>query len=254
MAFLPASYACAIALDRSQAVVKRLCCAGFTLLCLYVILFKAIGWVSGWLGLLVALLTVIFISSRKAFAIIAVILCVCTAIAWPWLDTKVVKHSKEEGDYDRFAMMSGALKYATSFPLGVGLGNYRTYNSFHYGEKWGTTTYTSAHGTYSQSLSETGLPGLILFMVTLSSGFLWIRRSYRKLPPGPSRTFLLAVMGQMAGIVAAAFIGDYIIPAYHNGGLVNFSGTVYSWIIWGVAIAHVRISGGEVDGSVDINR
>ena len=37
-------------------------------------------------------------------------------------------------------------------------------------------------------------------------------------------------------------VGDYIIPSYHNGGIVTFSTTVQSWLIWGTAIALVRLS------------
>lgn len=69
--------------------------------------------------------------------------------------------------------------------------------------------------------------------------------------PGPSKTYLLAAMGQLVGISAAAFIGDYIVPAYHNGGIMTFSSTVYSWLIWGLAIAHIRISRDEANGSLD---
>jgi hypothetical protein len=97
------------------------------------------------------------------------------------------------------------------------------------------------------------MPGTVLFLAILVGGFLWLLRSYHDLPKGPSKTFLLAVMGQMAGIAAAASIGDYIIPSYHNGGLGTFSATVYSWLIWGLAIAHMRIAREQNNGSVDIN-
>jgi O-antigen ligase len=154
----------------------------------------------------------------------------------------VVGVSEAEGDYQRFALWRIAWKYATTFPLGVGVGNYRSYNSYYYGVKWGATSHGSAHGTYAQLLTEMGIPGLVLFVWILVGGFRWMFNSYRRLDPGFSRTFVLAAMGQLIGISVASLLGDYIIPSYHNGGPTNFCATVYSWLIWGVAAAHIRIS------------
>jgi len=250
---LPACYCCLLALDNNLPTNKRVLAGAFVAACVFVVAWLNIGWVSGWLALLTSLAVVLVIKNRKLFVIAAVALGIFVIAAWPVLQVKVIKESKEGGDYDRFSLMAGAVKYATTFPLGVGLGNYRTYNTYHYGEKWGTKSYTSAHGTYSQALSETGFPGLIMFGAMLLGGFAWLVRGYHSLPEGYSKTFLLVAIGQMAGIGAAALVGDYIIPSYHNGGLGTFSTTVYSWLIWGLAIAHVRISGKQTDGSVGID-
>lgn len=253
ISLLPAGYCWAVALDAGAARVKRAIGAALVALAMFVILYKSISWVSGWFGLAVTLAVITALKSRKLFVVGAVVAAVAVAASWGFFHHEVVVASQEEGDYDRFALLAGGWKYATNFPVGVGIGNYRTYNSFHYGEKWGTTAYTSAHGTYAQHLSEMGIGGTVLFLSILVSGFMWTLRSYREMRSGPSRTYLLAAMGQLAGIGAAAFIGDYIIPTYHNGGLATFSATVYSWLIWGLAVAHVRISKAEANGSIDID-
>jgi hypothetical protein len=98
-----------------------------------------------------------------------------------------------------------------------------------------------------------GIPGLLLFLGMLIGGFRWLLKSYGNLPDGLSRKYLMAVMGQMVGIGFAAIRGDYIIPTYHNGGLVMFSATVYSWLAWGLAVAHMRINGRQDYGSLDIH-
>jgi hypothetical protein len=79
-------------------------------------------------------------------------------------------------------------------------------------------------------------------------------KSYHRMPPGMSKTYLMAAMGQLVGISFAALIGDYIVPTYHNGGITMFSATVYSWLIWGSAVAHTRIVTAETNGPLDINR
>ncbi|MEN6355774.1 MAG: O-antigen ligase family protein [Armatimonadota bacterium] len=240
---MTASYCCAVALHTRQWNAKRIGCLAVVALSIVIVVVLGISWVSGWLAMLAALGTVVFLSNRKLFYVTAVCVSIIILVAWPFLHANVVEQSKTEGDFDRFSLMNSAMKYATTFPLGVGLGNYRTYNSFYYGEKWGTTTYSSAHGTYSQHLAETGIPGTVLFLGILVQGFLWLKKNYHRISDSFSRAYILAAMGQMVGISAAAILGDYIIPTYHNGGLITFSTTVYSWLIWGLAVAHVRLAG-----------
>ncbi len=248
---LPAGYALAVLLDNRRSLVARSIAGLSIAVAIELVFVKSITWVSGWLALFACIGTVLYVRSKKVFAVSILIAALCFCAAKPFIQSNVVETSKSEGDYDRFALMAGAWRYATTFPLGVGLGNYRSYNSFHYGQEWGTTSYTSAHGTYSQHLSEMGIPGLFLLLMFLGVAFRWMVVNYRKLPNGFSKNILLASTGQMAAIVCAAIIGDYIIPTYHNGGVVTFSTTVYSWIIWGLTVAHVRICNGEADGSLD---
>ncbi len=248
--FLPAGYVAALLMDDRKRVIIRLFAAAALAILIYAAFVRNVSWVSGWMGLFVVLLTVSWLENKKLFLALLAVGVIGIGMSWSFVDSQVIAASQEEGDYDRFDLLKGGAMYAAKFPLGVGLGNYRTYNTFYYGEKWGTTSYTSAHGTYSQLLAETGYPGTILFLSLLVAGFCWLLKNYRQMPRGPSKTFILAVLGQMAGISAASFVGDYIIPTYHNGGIFTFSTTIYSWLIWGVAIAHIRISR-ETLGSVD---
>jgi O-antigen ligase len=251
LAFLPASYLCAVALDTRARRLHRVISAAVVCAALFVILVKNITWASGWLGLCVSLFAIILIKNKKLFVACLIIVGIAVVAFQPFFKEKVIVESARGGDYSRFALMRGAWKYATTFPLGVGPGNYRSYNSFYYGEKWGTTAFTSAHGTYSQHLAEMGIPGLLLFLAMPVCGAWWLLKNYKRMRNGFPRTFVLATVGQLAGICAAAVVGDYIIPAYHNGGLTTFSSTVYSWLIWGLAVAAVRISDRQADGSIN---
>ena len=252
LTFLPVSYAMALVLDQSKSIGIRLACGFYLLLTGFVVFYMSIGWISGWSGMLVCLATVTWIKNRKLFVIAVLTAAVVFSVFYPFFHQRVYVKASTGGDFDRISLLEGGLLYATHFPLGVGIGNYRSYNLY-YGEKWGTTAYTSAHGTYSQLLAEMGIPGFILFVSMLICGYRWMLVNYKRLREGPAKIFLLAAMGQLAGIAASAAIGDYIIPTYHNGGLGTFSTTVYSWLIWGLAVAYVRIEGQEKLGSVDIH-
>lgn len=253
LTYLPACYLWGIVLDGTYRTVHRVISAIIFILILAAVTYTGFSWVSGWFGLYIALAVVTFIKNKKIFVTAIAAVMILTIVFWPFVHDNLIVPSKAEGDFDRFSLMAGSWKYATTFPLGVGPGNYRSYNTFYYGEKWGTTSYSSAHGTYSQHLAEMGIPGTILLLSILISGFLWLLRNYRQIPDRSSKLYLLATAGQMAGISFASIIGDYIIPIYHNGGLLNFSTTVYSWLIWGLAVAYVRINGAEANGSLDIN-
>lgn len=242
MSMFAVSYLWVMALDRYRSWVARLVLTLLTAATVMVVLVWHIGWVSGWLGLLTALGTITLLKNRRLFVVLVVLGVIAVSVFKPFFTANVVEESEHSGDYERFKVASVALRYATTFPLGVGLGNYRTYTQFHYGALWGCGEFSSAHGTYAQHLSEMGFPGTILFVSILVSGFVWLLKNRDSVPDGMSRTFIYAAMGQLVGITCAAYIGDYIIPAYHNGGLGTFSCTIYSWLTWGLAVAHVRIA------------
>ena len=208
------------------------------------IFYVNLNWVSGWWGLFVGLYTVAFLRSRRLFFGMALLgLCLYVA-GQAFLQATVVHKVQTSGDTLRFAMAHAALMYALKFPLGVGVGNYRSYNIY-YGSagKWNTSTFTSAHSFYSQALSESGFLGLIAAVLFIVVGLVMVARFYQKMPPGPSRTFVLGIAGMWAGICAASGIGDYLIPVYYNGAIATTATTIYAWIGLGIAVAHARLYG-----------
>jgi O-antigen ligase len=157
---------------------------------------------------------------------------------------QVIVANEKSASFDRFKMMQGAVRYATHFPIGIGLGNYRAYNRYYGAQgRWGTTGYTSAHGTYSQALAETGLPGLFALLFLFASIGAMLYRCYRRFPPGYSRAYALGSLGGFVGICVASLIGDYMFPAYHNGGSATFGSCVYVFLMIGVVMGMAREEG-----------
>ncbi len=223
-------------------------------LCLALIIFQVfymnLRWISGWIGLFIGLFFVAWLKSRRLFAGLIGGGGLLILLAQPFLKSQVLHKVQTSGDLDRFSMQHAALMYALHFPLGVGPGNFRAYNMY-YGSPamWNTTTYTSAHNFYGQALSEMGFGGLILTLAWVIAGVLMLARFYRRSPPGFSRTMILAIGGMWAGLCGASYLGDYLIPVYHNGGLANLGTTIYAWIGLGIAVAHARANGAlDADG------
>jgi O-antigen ligase len=243
IALLPISYCMVILLSPQQGVFRRTVCGLVILASFYVILFKDICWVSGWLGLLAGLGLVTYFCNKRVLVLSLVVLAVIAVVAWPFFQIHVVEETKRSDDLHRIELFAASWRYATTFPLGIGIGNYRSYHSYHYGRLWNIPTHGSAHGIYAQHLTEMGIPGLVLFVAILLGGYRWMLKSYREMETSGSKTLLLACMAQLVGVSAASIIGDYIIPSFHNGGILNFSSSVYSWMFWGLAVAHVRLCG-----------
>ncbi|MBP5093810.1 MAG: hypothetical protein J6332_07140 [Abditibacteriota bacterium] len=242
---LTAFPACFYALAVVDGKYKRTWLRVLALLPLAMIFFidviKFVSWVSGIVCLMTALAVTTLLYNWRLFIVCALLMVIVCAIFWPFIQTNIFDASDEEGDMKRFDMFRGSMKFANQFPLGVGCGNYRSYIIV-YARRFNIPAYSSAHGTYAQHLAEMGWPGAILLLWFGIGGFVWLVKQILAEENHNIKNFLIAAAANMAGIFVSSSIGDYIIPAYHNGGVATFSTTVQGWLIWGTAIALVRIS------------
>lgn len=221
---------------------------------------KGTEWVSGWLGAGIALALITYQAQRKLFWAGFVVVCALIVVNFSYFYEKIYTDNFYRGgkmtataniegagafENDRSRMLRGATLYARHFPLGIGLGNYRSYNRY-FGrpDVWNTTTFTSAHGTYTQTLSETGWPGLITFLLLLCASGRMLLRFYKAMPEGTwQRTYFLGAWGGVVGVFVTSFNGDYLFPTYHNGGMTSFGACAYTWFMIGIGIAIARDQG-----------
>ena len=237
----------------------RVLCGALALAILYTYFIKGAEWVSGWLGALVAVGVITYHARRKLFWTVIGVLALIIIVDFPYFyqtvyvsnfygagQTHDIARVGHMGTFtnDRTRMWGSALRYAMSFPLGIGLGNFRSYQMY-FGrvDVWNTTTFTSAHGTYSQALSETGFAGLIALLLLLYTSGRMLKVYYYALPPGWSKTYVLGAWGGCVGVFCASFNGDYLFPTYHNGGMGSFGACVYTWFLVGLSVAIARENG-----------
>ena len=247
----------------------RVLCGVVALSILGVYFLKGTEWVSGWSGALITLGLITFTARRKLFYITIAVVALIIVVNFGYFYNTVYKsnfygsgptHDRNRAGQmgtftnDRSRMLGAAVRYANTFPLGVGLGNYRAYNKY-FGriDVWNTTTFTSAHGTFAQALSETGWLGLFSLLWLLFATARMLRRYWIALPPGWGRSYVLGAYGGCVGVFCASFLGDYLFPSYHNGGMGSFGACVYTWLIAGVGVAVAREHGldwAEITGRV----
>jgi hypothetical protein len=247
----------------SISLIKRVIACAFGLSIFAHLLLINTEWVSGWMGAGIALAIIAYHRQRRllylaiggmlVFAILNPTL-IYEKVYLPnfYSDNGPMSWGKAVGsdggfDNDRIRMLQAAFKYAYYFPLGIGLGNYRAYNDY-FGrtDVWNTTTFSSAHGTYSQALTETGWFGLLSLLAIVYTISRMLLRYYRFIDESKyplEKTFILGAYAASIGMFCASFIGDYLFPTYHNGGMRTFSICLYTWLVVGVAIAIARNAG-----------
>jgi O-antigen ligase len=203
-------------------------------------LFHHSQWVSGWIMIgLPLLLLPLLAYPRLALAAIVVGGTVSAYWVWPLVEN-AFELARREGDFGRLRIWQDALLMGRLRPfLGVGLGNY-----IDYAERYAQIdiALASAHGNYQQIVAEMGMTGLgfVLWLLIRAFGLAW--RLFRTAADPVYRAIGLAVLGGLAGQAAAAVVGDYLLPAYHNGGHANISATIYTWMWIGLLVATERLA------------
>jgi hypothetical protein len=61
-------------------------------------------------------------------------------------------------------------------------------------------------------------------------------------------TLVTGIAAGCTAIALASFLGDYLFPTYHNGGLAHFGATVVFWLAAGVGLGRAEDFQSEVDG------
>lgn len=236
----------ALVLTKQGPLWLRLLAAAFALSIFGFYFVKGTEWVSGWMGALTALAVLTYQAQRRLFWASLILLGIVVIANYGYFYQAIYVSNFKTGTFsnDRVTMLSAAMQYAAKFPLGIGLGNYRSYNAY-YGRSdvWNTSTFSSAHGSYAQALSETGWLGLFALLFLLAAGTRMLSRFYHALPPGWAKSYMLGALGSFVGIYVAGFNGDYLFPSYHNGGMGSFGACVYVFLLVGVAIAIAREKG-----------
>jgi O-antigen ligase len=142
---------------------------------------------------------------------------------------------------DRIELWSAGLRMGAEYPLsGVGLGNFVWVNTRIYGYRAGVVQ----HNVFIQALSETGVPGLLLFVAMLIGIFLANRQARRDLPANHEWTPWLRTVsyGLDAGAIGFASTAFFITVLYFP----------FFWIQLALSVSLARIAANLRDASVRV--
>lgn len=198
-------------------------------------------WLSGWVA--VGVPPALLVLCR--FPRLTLATCVPAAALGLWwnfdLVLRVVELARAEGDFVRLRLWEDAVSMSLQRPMfGIGPGNYLDY-IMRYGQLG--AIMSSPHGNYQQIAAETGLVGLgfLIWLVYRSLNVGW--RIFRRASDPFLRSLGIAISCSLAGQYAAAFMGDFLLPSYHNGGYWTISATVYGFVVIGALMSVERLIG-----------
>ena len=198
---------------------------------LYAAVIQAYDWKSGWVpplvvvGVLLALRFKKLLVASIPFALIAVIYFahdLITSDQYSW-DTRL--------DAWRIVLEVSRVNPV----LGLGFANYYWYvTQFNIR---GYYIQFNSHSQYVDLIAQTGIAGLICFLwILIEMGRLGWSLS-RRLKDGFARGYAYGVLAGLAGVVMAAFLGDWILPFAYNIGLNGFRASILPWIFFGGLIS-----------------
>jgi O-antigen ligase len=200
--------------------------------------FHESQWISGWvmIGIPLILLPLLCLP-RLALPAIVIGGLLGLFLIWPRVEF-AFEQARLEGDFHRLIIWKDALLMGSLRPVfGIGPGNY-----IDYAERYAQVdiALASAHGNYQQIVAEMGIVGLgfVLWALWRVLAVAW--QVFRKATDPIDRVIGLATIGALAGQMGASVMGDYLFPAYHNGGHANISATIYTWMLIGVLMSAER--------------
>jgi O-antigen ligase len=242
-----------VALSFSQALANRKLArhwraALFALGCLTIYLgLRNNFWSSGYMPGLVAFGVILLLAAPR-LALVAVPIALAGVLykLQSILDQFVFNDYKQYDLLTRVEAWKVLLQIIQIEPvLGTGFANYYWYTPLY--SLLGYNVRFNSHNNYVDLTAETGVVGLacfLWFMLTLGA-IAW--RLRRRAPEGFSRAYCYGVLGGLAGMLVAAFMGDWVLPFVYNVGFAGFRASVLVWIFLGGLLVVERLHGAPVE-------
>jgi O-antigen ligase len=229
------------AFNRSLGLPWRLGLGGLVAATLYLRLVQDQAWTSGWLPPLVAAVAVLWAGAPR-LGLLATLAGGVLAV----LDPRPIVDLLLIGD-NQYSLTSrleawrivGEIVKVNPL-LGLGPANYHWYTPLFPILGWYVTF--NSHNNYVDIVAQTGLLGLACFL-----WFAWAvgRLAWRlrtRVPAGFARAYVCGAFGGLAGTLAAAVLGDWVLPFIYNVGLTGFRASVLGWFFLGGLVALEQIA------------
>ncbi len=218
-------------LSKNRKVISWL----IVIVTMYVAIVQGQDWKSGWIPPLIVIGVLLALRYKRAaialtpfvlIAFIYLLLRQITAEEWSW-----------ETRLDAWRIVLEASRVNPL--LGLGFANYYWYVSLF--NIRGYYVVFNSHSQYVDLIAQTGILGLICFIwILFEIGRLSWSLSQR-LTDGFARGYAYSVFAGLAGVVAAAFLVDWVLPFAYNIGLTGFRASILPWIFFGGLISIQQI-------------
>jgi O-antigen ligase len=193
------------------------------LLLLPILLFNASRAV--WGAVLFTILVVSFLKSKKVMVFLMVVFLVGGFLFLPdYFQNRVATTFSSDRWGDRVAMWESAINISKDFPVfGAGLGTYKKliyeYNSPAAYKKQG---HLHAHSSYLELLAETGIVGLVSFLLLFWVYFKNFFQFYKKDLDDKIKVINLGFFGSILAVLITGLSGSLIVVGVQEASLFWF--------------------------------
>jgi hypothetical protein len=225
-----------VVFNRNLPLVGRLALVVLVLGTLYVSLFQARDWLSGWLPAIIAIIVALWVGSPRWGLVITLVAGAIVAVKFQGVYSGVMDQSNQYSLMTRTAawqIMDEIIK--VNPVLGLGPANYYWYTPLF--RILGYNVSFNSHNNYVDIIAQTGILGLacLVWFAGELGRMAWKLR--QRAPTGFARAYVCGALGGLAGTVAAGMLGDWILPFVYNVGLPGFRASALAWIFLGGLLA-----------------
>jgi hypothetical protein len=230
-------------LNRDLAVPWRALLMGLVGVTLYAGVVQNRDWNSGWVPGSVALLVILWAGAPR-LALVATLVGGAALLLNAESLANALFFQNAYKQYDvltRTAAWSIVWDIIRVEPiLGIGFANYYWYTELF--PILGYYIPFNSHNNYLDLTAQMGVVGLACF-----AWFSWeaCRLGWRlrqHAPAGFARAYVCGGLGGLAGMLVAAFLGDWVLPFVYNIGLTGFRASLLGWFFLGGLVVVEQIS------------
>jgi O-antigen ligase len=205
----------------------RLALGGLVLVTLYILFILKFDDKSGWLPSFVCIAAII--AARSWRAGLALVPVAILAALYLWTGVIATDEYSISTRFDAWSIMAQIIKINPV--LGLGFANYYWYTPLF--PIRGYAVSFNSHNNYVDIVAQTGLVGLVCFLL-----FLWElgRLGWRlreQAPAGFAQAYVYGALGGLAGMVVVGMLGDWVLPFFYNLGLNGFRSSMLGWLFLG---------------------
>jgi len=235
-----------VALAFSQALFNRrlhprwrLALGVLVLATLYVGLFRARWWASGWLPPLVAVVAILWAGVPRVGLLVTLVGASALALNIQKV-IGLIMINEEYSWMTRWEAWSSLAEIVKVNPLlGLGPANY-----YHYTPLFpilGWYVKFNSHHQYVDIVAQTGLLGFgcFLWFVWEAARLGW--RLQKCVPEGFAQAYVYGALGGLVGMLAAGMLADWVLPFVYNIGLAGFRASVLGWLFLGGLVSAEQV-------------